>query len=113
MAKKREFDVVVWGASGFTGHLVTEYLAQMHGAGGDLRWAIAGRNREKLDAAAGSLALRRAVVDQTADKVQELDFADCLDRRAAVRGTAAALLVCLAIGAACAVDFSSARLAQP
>jgi short subunit dehydrogenase-like uncharacterized protein len=48
MAKKREFDVVVWGASGFTGHLVTEYLAQTHGAGGDLRWAIAGRNREKL-----------------------------------------------------------------
>lgn len=49
MAKKPEFDVVVWGASGFTGHLVTEYLAQKHGAGGDLRWAIAGRNREKLE----------------------------------------------------------------
>ena len=49
MAKQREFDVVVWGASGFTGHLVADYLAQTHGAGGDLRWAIAGRNREKLE----------------------------------------------------------------
>ncbi len=49
MAKKREFDVVVWGASGFTGHLVSEYLAQRCGVGGEVRWAIAGRNREKLE----------------------------------------------------------------
>ena len=46
---KREFDVIVWGASGFTGHLVAEYLARSHGAGQDLRWAIAGRNRDKLE----------------------------------------------------------------
>lgn len=46
---RREFDLVVWGASGFTGHLVTEYLAQTYGTGGELRWAIAGRNREKLE----------------------------------------------------------------
>jgi short subunit dehydrogenase-like uncharacterized protein len=46
---KHEFDLVVWGASGFTGHLVTEYLCQTYGTGGELRWAIAGRNREKLE----------------------------------------------------------------
>lgn len=43
----REFDVVVWGASGFTGRLVAEYLARQY-PGTDLRWAVAGRNREKI-----------------------------------------------------------------
>ncbi len=40
----REFDIVVYGASGFTGRLVAEYLSQ-HGI---TRWAMAGRNAAKL-----------------------------------------------------------------
>ncbi len=51
----REFDVIVWGATGFTGCLVAEYLCRQYGVGRDLRWAIAGRNRDKLDALRGSL----------------------------------------------------------
>ncbi len=43
----REFDVVVWGATGFTGGLVAEYLVQ-HG-GEQLVWAIGGRDRHKLE----------------------------------------------------------------
>ena len=46
----REFDVVVWGATGFTGRLVAEYLHGQYGTGGDLRWAIGGRNPAKLSA---------------------------------------------------------------
>ncbi len=46
----RDLDVIVWGATGFTGQLVAEYLAQTYGVDGDLRWAIAGRNRDKLEA---------------------------------------------------------------
>ena len=46
----REFDVVVLGATGFTGELVVEYLANTYGVDGDLRWAIAGRNETKLEA---------------------------------------------------------------
>ncbi|NND66777.1 MAG: saccharopine dehydrogenase [Halioglobus sp.] len=46
----REFDVVVWGATGFTGALVVEYLAATYGVSGDLNWAVAGRNETKLDA---------------------------------------------------------------
>lgn len=48
MEKNREFDVVVWGATGFTGALVTEYLRDQYGVGGDLSWAIAGRSPDKL-----------------------------------------------------------------
>jgi short subunit dehydrogenase-like uncharacterized protein len=43
----REYDVVVFGATGFTGALTAQYLAS--NAPPDLRWAIAGRNRDKLD----------------------------------------------------------------
>jgi short subunit dehydrogenase-like uncharacterized protein len=43
---ERRFDVVVFGASGFTGALTAEYLVE-HGPPG-LRWALAGRNLDKL-----------------------------------------------------------------
>lgn len=46
---EREFDLVVWGATGFTGQLVVEYLYNHYGVGGELNWAIAGRNRSKLE----------------------------------------------------------------
>jgi short subunit dehydrogenase-like uncharacterized protein len=41
----REFDIVVYGASGYTGRLVAEYLV---GAGAGVTWAMAGRSAEKL-----------------------------------------------------------------
>lgn len=44
----RRFDVIVYGASGFTGRLVAEYLKNAYGIGRSLAWAIAGRNSEKL-----------------------------------------------------------------
>ncbi|MEO1653680.1 MAG: saccharopine dehydrogenase NADP-binding domain-containing protein, partial [Bacteroidota bacterium] len=45
----REYEVVVLGASGFTGKLVAEYLLKNYGRGESLKWAIAGRNVEKLE----------------------------------------------------------------
>ena len=45
-----KFDVVVYGASGFTGRLVAEYLAAHYGPGNNLTWAMAGRSRDKLAA---------------------------------------------------------------
>ena len=48
MAEKK-FDIVLMGATGFTGRLVAEFLLQRHGARGDLRWALAGRSRERLE----------------------------------------------------------------
>lgn len=50
-----EFDVVVYGASGFTGRLVAEYLASGNASVSDLRWAVAGRNAEKLKAVVSNL----------------------------------------------------------
>ncbi len=41
----RDHDIVVFGATGYTGALVTEYLAASKP---DIRWAIAGRDEQKL-----------------------------------------------------------------
>lgn len=46
--KSRKYDVVLWGASGFTGKLVAAYLSRNYGVNKNLKWAIAGRNKEKL-----------------------------------------------------------------
>ncbi len=45
---QREYDVIVWGATGFTGELVSEFMADHYGSG-NLTWCLAGRNRSKLD----------------------------------------------------------------
>jgi short subunit dehydrogenase-like uncharacterized protein len=46
----QEFDLIVYGASGFTGRLVAEYLLKTYGADGPVRWAMAGRDEDKLKA---------------------------------------------------------------
>jgi short subunit dehydrogenase-like uncharacterized protein len=51
---EREYDIVVFGATGFTGALTAEYLA--HRAPATTRWALAGRNRDKLEAVRRRLA---------------------------------------------------------
>src|ERR1700722_1740502 len=50
MKSLSKFDIVVYGATGFTGQLVAEYLATHYKGDGDLKWAMAGRSREKLAA---------------------------------------------------------------
>ncbi len=43
-----EFDIVVYGATGFTGRLVAEYLAAHYRGDNNLKWAMAGRSKDKL-----------------------------------------------------------------
>src|ERR1700712_1279602 len=54
MPADRTYDIVLFGATGFTGGLTAEYLAANLPAG--KKWAIAGRNAEKLRVVAGELA---------------------------------------------------------
>ena len=51
----REFDIIIWGASSFTGQLVTEYLFNRYGSS-KIKWAIAGRNLDKLEKVRSHLA---------------------------------------------------------
>jgi short subunit dehydrogenase-like uncharacterized protein len=41
-------DLIVFGATGFTGRLVAEYLNTTYGVGRDVKWAMAGRSLDKL-----------------------------------------------------------------
>ena len=47
MSPEKPYDIVVFGASGYTGRLVAEYLAKEY-SGDDLSWAMAGRSLDKL-----------------------------------------------------------------
>ncbi|HSF35035.1 MAG TPA: saccharopine dehydrogenase NADP-binding domain-containing protein, partial [Nocardioides sp.] len=69
----RDLDLVLFGATGFTGGLTADYLATAAPAG--LRWAIAGRNADKLE------AVRRRLAEQGADDVEVL-VADSTDAAA-------------------------------
>lgn len=65
----REFDLIVYGATGYTGQLVAEYLARHYPT---RKWAMAGRSRTKLEAArdavgaSGDLPLITANADDPA-----------------------------------------------
>jgi short subunit dehydrogenase-like uncharacterized protein len=48
MNPRAEFDIIVYGATGFTGRLVAEHLAARYGLDGEVKWAMAGRSAEKL-----------------------------------------------------------------
>lgn len=54
MEDSRRYDLVLFGGTGFTGGLTADYLAAH--APARMRWALAGRNRAKLDAVAARLA---------------------------------------------------------
>lgn len=72
MAADRRYDVVLFGATGFTGGLTAEYLARSAPDG--LRWALVGRNRAKLEAVRARLA---AIDPATAElDLLEADAAD-------------------------------------
>jgi short subunit dehydrogenase-like uncharacterized protein len=81
MKSPSKFDIVVYGATGFTGQLIAEYLAAHYTGGGAPKWAMAGRSLAKLasvrdaigapadtpliTADAADPASLRAMVDQT------------------------------------------------
>ena len=50
----RPYDIVVFGATSFVGEILCRYVTERHGTDADLRWAIAGRNEQKLEAVAAT-----------------------------------------------------------
>ena len=55
---ERKFDVIVFGATGYTGKLVAEYMKDEYGDDESIKWAIAGRNMEKLMLVKNDLGLK-------------------------------------------------------
>jgi len=89
----RSFDVLLWGATGFTGQLVAEYLARHHGVGRELRWALGGRSKEKLERVRASLE----AIDPRARELP-LVLGDGTDRASLDRLAVDASVVCSTVG---------------
>jgi short subunit dehydrogenase-like uncharacterized protein len=85
METSPKFDIVVYGATGFTGQLVAEYLAKHYTGASAPKWAMAGRSLDKLasvreaigapadialiKADAGDPASLKAMIDQTSSVI--------------------------------------------
>jgi short subunit dehydrogenase-like uncharacterized protein len=63
----KEFDVIVFGATGYTGRLVAEHLLKTYGVNGSVKWAMAGRNSGKLVEVKGLLGAPSALQNVIAD----------------------------------------------
>jgi short subunit dehydrogenase-like uncharacterized protein len=92
VAVGRRYDLVLFGATGFTGGLTARYLA----ANGpvELRWALAGRNREKLEAIRAGLE----VVLSLRVSVPELIEADAADAEAMAEVAGSTKVVATTVG---------------
>lgn len=77
MNPNAEFDLIVYGATGYTGRLVAEHLAARYGTAGSPKWAMAGRSLDKLKAVRdeiGAPADTPLVVADAADPAQVRDL---------------------------------------
>ncbi len=88
MNKSREFDIIIWGASGFTGKLVAGYIFSKYGTNGDLKWAMAGRNLAKLE----------LVRSKVADKTVPIVVADSNDDEGLKEMVKRAKVICTTVG---------------
>ena len=65
MSNTKQLDLIIWGATGFTGQLVSEYINKKY-SNTALKWGIAGRNKEKASVIAKRLniAMDRVFIAQ-------------------------------------------------
>jgi short subunit dehydrogenase-like uncharacterized protein len=80
----KEFDVIVFGATGFTGRLVAEYLNTRYGAGGEVKWAMAGRSAARLEEVRSLIGAPSNIALITADAADAAALATLVARARAV-----------------------------
>jgi len=71
-ASERPYDVVLYGASGFVGKQTVQYFAT-HASPAGVRWAIAGRNRQKLEAVRDEVGVGVEVLVADSQNQQAID----------------------------------------
>ncbi|GBG27226.1 Saccharopine dehydrogenase-like oxidoreductase [Hondaea fermentalgiana] len=92
--EERKYDLVVFGATGFTGGLAAEYLAKQYsGNGSDLKWAIAGRKIKSLE----KVRERLAKLNPEAAKL-DLIIADTSDEQSVQRMVNSTRVVASTVG---------------
>ena len=92
-AQRRPLSLIIWGATGFTGRLVVEYLLERYGIGQEIEWAIAGRSQVKLERLRETLALSTPQA-----KDLKLFTADSHDLPSLIALSAQADVICSTVG---------------
>jgi len=87
MRTDRELDIVVYGATGFTGRLVAEYLNTTYGVNQDVNWAMAGRSLDKLVSVRDVMGIDLAVPLIVADGSDLQSIYSMVDRASVVLTT--------------------------
>ncbi len=87
----RQHEIVIWGATGFTGRLVMDYVYKTYGVDGDLRWAVGARNQAKL------AEVKQEVLGEDADKVPDI-IADSDDESSLQAMAASTIALCTTVG---------------
>ena len=87
MSNTKELDLIIWGATGFTGQLVAEYVYKKY-SNTDLKWGIAGRNKEKVSDVAKQLNI----------DVDRIFIADCNDLESLIKLTFRTKVICTTVG---------------
>ena len=83
----KQFDIIIWGATSFTGKLVVEYIFKKF-ASTKIKWAIAGRNKEKLE----------NVRSKVADKNIPIFIADSFDEKSLSVIVKKSKVICSTVG---------------
>lgn len=87
MRENQKLDIVVYGATGYTGRLVCDYLNREYGVGRDVSWAMAGRSEEKLVSVRDELGIDPAVPLVIADADRAGSLREMVDRTSVVLTT--------------------------
>jgi short subunit dehydrogenase-like uncharacterized protein len=80
MNNTRELGIIVYGATGYTGRLVAEYLNNQYGVGGAVSWAMAGRSEDKLVAVRDQLGIASDIPLVVADASDPASIRDMVGR---------------------------------
>ena len=90
---QRKFDIIVWGATGFTGKLVAEYLNEAYTGNPRLTWAIAGRSKDKCKKVKQELIALKSEA-----KELEIIIADSFDLESLRKMAAQTTVICTTVG---------------
>lgn len=79
-----KFDIILYGATGYTGRLVAEHLAKRYGVDGELTWAMAGRSEARLAEVRDQIGAPKATPLVVADANDPVQLATMIGKTKAI-----------------------------
>ena len=87
MGNHRDTGIVVYGATGYTGRLVVDYMNRQYGVDGEINWAMAGRNLDKLKSVQDELGIDSRIELIVADMGDKASLKSMVERASVILTT--------------------------